>query len=121
MIQGAAQPELFESLLLELRRGAIVLAVLAQLRAEQYGYSLKKSLSDGGLKVDEGTLYPLLRRLQTQGLLDSRWSVDDGRPRRYYTISALGEDALRAMTAEWNQISEAIGRLIHATSSTRND
>src|SRR5664279_3557828 len=114
MIQGAAQPELSESLLLELRRGAIVLAVLAQLRNEQYGYSLKKSLSDGGLKVDEGTLYPLLRRLQAQGLLDSRWSVDDGRPRRYYTISALGRETLCAMTAEWNQITEAVGRLNYA-------
>ena len=105
----------------ELRRGAIILAVLAQLRAEQYGYSLKKSLGDGGLKVDEGTLYPLLRRLQAQGLLDSRWSLDDGRPRRYYTISRSGRETLSAMTAEWGRIAEAIGRLNPATSSARSD
>ncbi len=121
MIKGAAQPGSAESLLLELRRGAIVLAVLAQLRSEQYGYSLKKSLSEGGLKVDEGTLYPLLRRLQSQGLLNSRWAVDDGRPRRYYTISEQGKDALNAMTGEWNQIAVAIGRLTNETCGTRVD
>jgi PadR family transcriptional regulator len=67
-----------------------VLAVLAALDDEQYGYSLKQFLADRGVEIDEGTLYPLLRRLETQGLLQSRWVLGDGRPRRYYKLNAAG-------------------------------
>ena len=69
--QGA--PEVLENLKMELRRGCLIVAVLAQLRTEQYGYTLRKALADDGLAIDEGTLYPLLRRLETQGLLVSQW------------------------------------------------
>lgn len=101
-----------ENLLLELRRGAIVLAVLSQLREEEYGYSLKKLLADRGLDVDEGTLYPLLRRLESQGLLRSRWRMEDSRPRRYYRLSPLGEKLARDLSAEWKALSRAIERLL---------
>ncbi len=101
-----------DNLVLELRRGAVVLAVLAQLRTEQYGYSLKKLLSDAGLAMDEGTLYPLLRRLESQGLLRSRWRVEDSRPRRYYRLSPQGEAMLPALRAEWDGLTKAIRRVI---------
>ncbi len=104
--------EHLDGLSLELRRGALVLGVLSQLSEEQYGYSLKKLLADAGLEIDEGTLYPLLRRLESQGLLSSTWRVQDGRPRRYYKISAGGKSTLKAMTAEWESLAKAVGRLL---------
>ena len=109
---GPAQPVVLDGLALELRRGALVLAVLTQLHGEQYGYSLKKSLARAGLEIDEGTLYPLLRRLETQGLLKSRWRVEEGRPRRYYQISAKGESTLRALTREWKDLAKALEGLL---------
>ena len=70
----------FDKLRLEMRRGAIVLAVLAQLQREHYGYSLRKALADQGINIDEGTLYPLVRRLEKQGLLESEWRDETRRP-----------------------------------------
>ena len=88
----------------ELRRGVITLAVLSQLDEEQYGYSLLKRLGEQGLELDQGTLYPLLRRLESQGLLQSAWRVEGDRPRRYYTLSAQGRRLLPALEAEWRQL-----------------
>ena len=88
----------------ELRRGVISLAVLSQLTEEQYGYSLLKSLTDQGLDVDQGTLYPLLRRLESQGLLESSWRVEGERPRRYYLLSRLGRQLLPELIAEWESL-----------------
>ena len=85
----------------ELRRGIIVLAVLSQLGEEQYGYSLLKRLSAQGLELDQGTLYPLLRRLESQGLLKSNWNVEGSRPRRYYVISPEGQELLPKLKEEW--------------------
>src|SRR5260221_9678581 len=82
--------DLFENLKLELRRGCLIVAVLAQLRQEHYGYTLRKSLDDQGLAIDEGTLYPLLRRLETQGLLSSEWREENKRNKRFYPLSAQG-------------------------------
>jgi DNA-binding PadR family transcriptional regulator len=93
--------QLLDTILLELRRGVIVLAVLSQLEKEQYGYSLLKLLSDQGLDVDQGTLYPLLRRLESQGLLQSVWRVEEARPRRYYVISDEGRKAMPRLKEEW--------------------
>ena len=90
-----------EKLRLELRRGALPLAVLAQLRQEHYGYSLRKQLSQLGLDIDEGTLYPLIRRLAAQGLLESEWREDDKRRKRFYRLSALGERVLDTLVFEW--------------------
>ena len=101
-----------DNVILELRRGVIVLAVLCQLQQEQYGYSVMKVLSDAGLDVDQGTLYPLLRRLETQGLLQSSWRVEEARPRRYYVISPEGKDILPRLKDEWNKIVETLGRML---------
>ena len=82
--------EAFENLRLELRRGCLVLAVLAQLKSEHYGYTLRKALAEQGLAIDEGTLYPLLRRLESQGLLASEWREEDKRQKRFYRLSPAG-------------------------------
>ena len=96
--------ELLQNTMLELRRGVIVMAVLSQLRDEQYGYSLLKLLADQGLELDQGTLYPLLRRLESQGLLQSVWRLEEARPRRYYVISEAGRDLLPRLKEEWARI-----------------
>ena len=99
MVQDDTQETTQDKILLELRRGVLLLAVLSQLQEKQYGYSLKQSLNEKGLEINEGTLYPLMRRLETQGLLTSDWQVvDDVRPRRYYQISAEGESVLASLT-----------------------
>jgi PadR family transcriptional regulator PadR len=96
--------EPFENLRLELRRGSVVLAVLAALRKEQYGYTLRKTLSDHGLEIDEGTLYPLLRRLEAQGLLNSEWREEGKRRKRFYLLSAEGARVLEQLLAERRSI-----------------
>ncbi|OGO26307.1 MAG: PadR family transcriptional regulator [Chloroflexi bacterium RBG_16_51_16] len=93
--------ESLENVILELRRGVIVLAVLSQLGEEQYGYSLLKLLGDRGLQIDQGTLYPLLRRLESQNLLRSVWKIEATRPRRYYLISPEGKKTLARLKKEW--------------------
>ena len=106
-----------ESLRLELRRGCLVLAVLAQLRSEHYGYTLKKSLTDQGMDIDEGTLYPLLRRLESQGLLVSEWREEDKRNKRFYKLSAEGRNVLKQLLAEWQDLNEAVSRIARARSA----
>lgn len=97
-----------ETISLEMRRGVIVLAVLNLLQEEQYGYSVLRLLAENGLDVDQGTLYPLLRRLESQGLLESNWRVEEARPRRYYTISPLGRQTLPQLQKEWDAIVSAV-------------
>ena len=104
--------ELAENVTLELRRGVIVLAVLSQLGDAQYGYSLLKNLSSLGLEVDQGTLYPLLRRLESQGLLESVWKLEEARPRRYYAISAAGRKFLPKLKDEWNSIVAVMKKML---------
>jgi len=99
---------LFDHLRLELRRGSLVLAVLAALRTERYGYTLRKTLSDQGMEIDEGTLYPLLRRLETQGLLESEWREEDKRNKRFYRLSAAGKQTLKLLLAEWKAINQSL-------------
>jgi PadR family transcriptional regulator PadR len=108
--------ETFENLRLELRRGCLVVAVLAQLRREQYGYTLRKALSERGLVVDEGTLYPLLRRLESQGLLVSQWREEDKRNKRFYRLSKDGEQMLRPLLEEWKQIGASLNEIVGGTS-----
>lgn len=96
--------ESFDNVILELRRGVIVLAVMSQLDREQYGYSLIRNLTDHGLEIDQGTLYPLLRRLESQGLLQSSWRVETDRPRRYYVLSSEGRRLLPRLKKEWDGI-----------------
>jgi PadR family transcriptional regulator PadR len=114
MARGDTQLEALENLTLELRRGALAMAALAALEREQYGYSLKRVLAESGLNIDEGTLYPLLRRLESQGLLNSRWVIEDGRPRRYYKRSAQGKAVLAALADEWQRLSQALESVTHA-------
>jgi PadR family transcriptional regulator PadR len=104
--------ELYENLRLELRRGCLVLAVLVQLRTERYGYTLRKALADGGLPIDEGTLYPLLRRLETQGLLVSEWREEEKRNKRFYRLSKVGEQVLEKLLTEWQGINGSISRIL---------
>ena len=85
----------------ELRRGVVVLAVLSQLRSAQYGYSLRQALAERGMPIEEGTLYPLLRRMESQGLLASEWRIEDGPPRRYYLLSPAGGQLYSDLTANW--------------------
>jgi PadR family transcriptional regulator PadR len=96
--------ESFENAILELRRGVIVLAVLSKLGEEQYGYSLINGLKEQGFEIDQGTLYPLLRRLESQGLLLSNWRIEADRPRRYYMLSDEGRGLLPRLKQEWNNI-----------------
>lgn len=100
--------DLFENLRLELRRGSVVLAVLAALRTERYGYTLRKALADLGMDVDEGTLYPLLRRLESQGLLSSEWREEGRRNKRFYRLSKNGADVLPQLLAEWKAIDASL-------------
>jgi len=101
-----------ENVTLELRRGVIVLATLSQLNEAQYGYSLLKNLADLGLEIDQGTLYPLLRRLEAQGLLESVWKIEEARPRRYYVISAAGRKLLPKLKDEWNSIVAVMKKML---------
>lgn len=103
--------DLFEKLRVELRRGSLVLAVLGALREERYGYTLRQTLEQAGLPIDEGALYPLLRRLEAQGLLISEWREEAKRTKRFYRLSVDGIDTLGSLLAEWNAISESILRL----------
>lgn len=105
-------PNLFDSLRLELRRGSLIVAVLAQLRAEHYGYTLRKALAELGLEIDEGTLYPLLRRLETQDLLSSEWREEGGRKKRFYKLSPDGRQILKLLLAEWKTINQSLNRIV---------
>src|SRR6266849_10545463 len=102
----------FENLKLELRRGCLVLAVLAQLRAEHYGYTLRKALANHGLEIEESTLYPLLRRLETQGLLVSEWREEDKRNKRFYILSADGKQILKHLLTEWKSIDSSLNGIV---------
>ena len=104
--------ELFENLKLDLRRGCLIVAVLAALRTEQYGYSLRKRLGEEGLEVDEGTLYPLLRRLETQGLLASEWREEARRNKRFYRLSPSGGTMLAQLLTEWRAMDASLAGLL---------
>jgi PadR family transcriptional regulator, regulatory protein PadR len=113
------EPNVLENLRSELRRGSLILAVLAQLRSEQYGYTLRKALAEHGMDIDEGTLYPLLRRLETQGLLVSEWREEDKRNKRFYVLSPEGKQILQQLLAEWKSIDSSLTAIVkgydHAT------
>lgn len=108
--------EVLENLRLELRRGCLVLAVLAKLRSEYHGYALSKALAESGLEVDENTLYPLLRRLESQQLLVSEWRVEDKRNKRFYRLSEKGQAVLERLLVEWRSINGAIENLLSTSS-----
>lgn len=104
--------EHYQKLKLELRRGVLILAVLAELRDEHYGYSLRKRLSSQGLDIDEGTLYPLVRRLEKQNLLTSEWREENKRKKRFYQLSEDGKIVLTKLTSEWKATQATLNGII---------
>lgn len=114
-VHNAVQ-EILENLRSELRRGSLIVAVLAELAVEQYGYTLRKSLEEHGIAIDEGTLYPLLRRLETQGLLSSEWREQDKRNKRFYRLSAAGEDVLEQLLEAWEALSASLQTILQRPS-----
>lgn len=107
--------DLFEKLRMELRRGCLIVAVLAQLRHEHYGYTLRKALAGQGLDIDEGTLYPLVRRLESQGLLTSEWREENKRKKRFYRLSPDGEQMLGQLLTELQTINASLNRISQET------
>jgi len=101
---------------LELRRGVLALAVLSQLGSSQYGYSLRQALAERGMAIEEGTLYPLLRRLEGQGLLESEWRIEDGPPRRYYRLSDGGARAFQRLAEHWREMVRTMDGLLDGSS-----
>jgi len=108
MPHSTSSDDALESLRLELRRGCLVIAVMAALRSEQYGYTLRKTLGEHGIAIDEGTIYPLLRRLESQGLLESEWREEDRRNKRFYRLSHDGKLVLKQLRAEWEHINTSL-------------
>jgi PadR family transcriptional regulator PadR len=104
--------EPIHQLRLELRRGVVVLAVLSQMDTARYGYNLIQRLAEQGLDIEEGTLYPLLRRLEKQGLLESEWEVSEARPRKYYRISPAGREVLNTLSLEWSETVQVMSRIL---------
>jgi PadR family transcriptional regulator, regulatory protein PadR len=112
MDEKAKTDELIQGLMQELRRGTLMISVLSQLMKPQYGYSLVTILADRGVDIDAGTLYPLLRRLEKQGLLASQWDTDEARPRKYYLLSEMGKDVYDRLCAEWRRMTNIMEGLI---------
>ena len=106
--------DMFETLRQELRRGSLILAVLGQLKAEHYGYTLRKALAEAGVEIDEGALYPMLRRLESQGLLTSEWREEERRNKRFYTLSAEGRTVLDRLVAEWTGLNASVDAILRA-------
>lgn len=104
--------EHYQKLKLELRRGVLILAVLAELREEHYGYSLRKNLMAKGLEIDEGTLYPLIRRLEKQALLTSEWREENNRKKRFYQLSTVGKSVLEKLTNEWREVGSTLNTIL---------
>ncbi len=111
MTNASPHAELFENLRIELRSGCLVLAALGQLRVEHYGYSLRQALADTGLEIEENTLYPMLRRLEKQGLLESEWREENNRKKRFYRLSTEGKRILPELFKEWDGIEGALKRI----------
>jgi PadR family transcriptional regulator PadR len=110
--------DIIEALRLELRRGTLILAVLGTLRTEKYGYTLKTELGELGIEIDEGALYPMLRRLETQGLLTSEWREDAKRQKRFYRLSADGAAALTQLSSEWRAMNASLDSILETAPPT---
>jgi DNA-binding PadR family transcriptional regulator len=111
----SAENDVYETLRLELRRGSLIVAVLGLLRAEHYGYTLRKALAAEGVEIDEGALYPMLRRLETQGLLTSHWREEAKRNKRFYLLSPQGEAVLARLLEDWRALNTSIDKILKET------
>lgn len=100
--------EQYQSFITELRRGTLTLAVLGSLKKPHYGYELLEILQEKGVDIEANTLYPLLRRLEKQGLLLSEWDTGESRPRKYYSLNGQGGNALAELLCEWEKMSKSI-------------
>lgn len=96
----------------ELRRGTMTLCVLSRLKSQKYGYALVEELNAAGLSIEPGTLYPLLRRLESQGLLSSEWETSGAKPRKYYVRSEQGEQVYGLLCGKWENMTESINKLL---------
>jgi len=106
------QQELLDNIILELRRGTLVMIVLINLKTKEYGYSLINKLQALGISIEQNTLYPLLRRLEKQGLVESIWDTSESRPRKYYKISDLGSSILESVLEEWQNTNNIINHML---------
>ena len=106
------EKELLNNLVLELRRGTLILSVLSQLKEAKYGYSLVQSLDEKGVLIDPNTLYPLLRRLEKQGLLCSEWEIGESKPRKYYRRTPMGDRIYFELMKNWKSLSSSMANLI---------
>ncbi|HET9333813.1 MAG TPA: PadR family transcriptional regulator [Gemmatimonadota bacterium] len=111
-----SQDETIDKLTLELRRGVIVLACLSQLDEPSYGYELQQRLAARGMEIEQGTLYPLLRRLEEQGLLGEEWIVEGSRPRKYYRLTDAGTRARAELKEQWDEMSAVLDALLEPKS-----
>jgi DNA-binding PadR family transcriptional regulator len=112
MISNAENDALYDKLSQELRRGVLILAALSQLDEEKYGYALISQLAERGLQIDQGTLYPLLRRLESQGLLDSSWNTSGSRPRRYYVLNDDGRALMARLSQDWRALADVVTQMV---------
>ena len=106
------EKDLFQSLVMELRRGSLVLCVLSCTKEPKYGYALVQSLCEKGVQTDPNTLYPLLRRLENQGLLESKWETSGTKPRKYYQRTEFGTKIYRQLKAYWENLSTEMEQLL---------
>lgn len=113
-----ADGDIFEILRQELRRGSLILVVLAQLRTEHYGYTLRSDLAEAGIVIDEGALYPMLRRLETQGLLTSEWREENKRNKRFYRLSADGRIILARLIEEHRALTKSLEHILSETETS---
>lgn len=104
--------EAVSGIVLELRRGTLVLLVLSQLQEPMYGYHLVKKLNDSDIPMDANTLYPLMRRLEAQGLLQSKWDTGEAKPRKYYQITPDGKLVLARAKDYWRRVSGSVDKLL---------
>ena len=104
--------EVVAGLIQEFRRGTLIMLVLSQLKEPMYGYNLVKVLEEADISIEGNTLYPLMRRLEGQGLLKSEWETDGAKPRKYYVITEDGTIVLEKITEHWRKFSESIEKLL---------
>jgi PadR family transcriptional regulator, regulatory protein PadR len=103
----------------ELKRGSLELIVLHLLSpGEAYGYEVVSKLTaqtNGALEVTDGTLYPVLYRLERAGFVDVRWETPErGVPRKYYSLTAAGREELARLTGEWTAFARAMAKLLRS-------
>lgn len=111
--------EIVSGLILELRRGTLILLVLSQLQKPMYGYNLVKALQDSGIPIEANTLYPLMRRLESQGLLKSEWETSETKPRKYYSITDMGKEVLLKITNHWKEFSKNVNILLEVSDNDK--